>query len=499
MASPPVTTTDTPAIKNAPVVGLAEGNGSFSNVHLAALVLGVPWLVKRMLPIVNRGGFKTYLFLVLLLGVPVTFAYWTLMSMYGPRKNTKVALPGKDIEEYITIKDAELRDKFHGKEKIPMQVFHDAYFDGKIEFNGEHIERRPANAPLTPSSVAGDVLDILEQRHDWAKMVFTPELFKFVLCNLIPDVVFHKRSQDEEQIRDNYDRGDDFYEWFLGPRMIYTSGIVSTLDEEESLEQLQDNKLTVLGLTPSDRVLDIGCGWGTLAAFAAKNYDCASVTGVTLSRNQAKFGNDRIQKNGGDPERHKILCLDYRDIPGEEGTYTKIVSLEMAEHVGIRRYQTFLKQIYNLLADDGVFFLQVAGLRPHWQYEDLIWGLFMNKYIFPGADASCSLGWVVSQVESAGFEVKNIDVLGVHYSATIWRWYKNWLANKDKVVAAYGERWYRIWVFFLAYSVIIARNGGSSLFQLTLHKNLNAYPRIHGLRNHNSIRVNPSRVISPAE
>ncbi|KAH9830049.1 sphingolipid C9-methyltransferase [Rhodofomes roseus] len=484
MASPLVTTTDTPAIKNAPVVGLAEGNGSFSNVHLAALVLGVPWLVKRMLPIVNRGGFKTYLFLVLLLGVPVTFAYWTLMSMYGPRKNTKVALPGKDIEQYITIKDAELRDKFHGKEKIPMQVFHDAYFDGKIEFNG-------------------DVLDILEQRHDWAKMVFTPELFKFVLCNLIPDVVFHKRSQDEEQIRDNYDRGDDFYEWFLGPRMIYTSGIVSTLDEEESLEQLQDNKLTVvcekLGLTPSDRVLDIGCGWGTLAAFAAKNYDCASVTGVTLSRNQAKFGNDRIQKNGGDPARHKILCLDYRDIPGEEGTYTKIVSLEMAEHVGIRRYQTFLKQIYNLLADDGVFFLQVAGLRPHWQYEDLIWGLFMNKYIFPGADASCSLGWVVSQVESAGFEVKNIDVLGVHYSATIWRWYKNWLANKDKVVAAYGERWYRIWVFFLAYSVIIARNGGSSLFQLTLHKNLNAYPRIHGLRNHNSIRVNPSRVISPAE
>lgn len=99
----------------------------------------------------------------------------------------------------------------------------------------------------------------------------------------------------------------------------------------------------------------------------------------------------------------------------------------------------------------------------------------MNKYIFPGADASCSLGWVVSQVEKAGFEVKNIDVLGVHYSATIYRWYKNWLANKDAVIEKYGDRydltldafvprgsnyccrWYRIWVFFLAYSVIIAR------------------------------------------
>ena len=64
----------------------------------------------------------------------------------------------------------------------------------------------------------------------------------------------------------------------------------------------------------------------------------------------------------------------------------------------------------------------------------------MNKYIFPGADASCSLGWVVSQVEKAGFEVKNIDVFGVHYSATIWRWYKNWLAHKDDVIANYGER-----------------------------------------------------------
>ena len=81
----------------------------------------------------------------------------------------------------------------------------------------------------------------------------------------------------------------------------------------------------------------------------------------------------------------------------------------------------------------------------------------MNKYIFPGADASCSLGWVITQLESAGFEVKNVDVLGVHYSATIFHWYKNWVSNKDKVVEAYGDRWYRIWVFFLAWSVLIAR------------------------------------------
>ncbi len=93
--------------------------------------------MKSVLPIVSRGGFKTYLFLLVVTGVPVTVAYWALVSMYGPRKNEKVVLPGKDIEEYIEIKDVELRRLYNGKQKIPMQLFHDAYFEGKIDFKGE--------------------------------------------------------------------------------------------------------------------------------------------------------------------------------------------------------------------------------------------------------------------------------------------------------------------------------------------------------------------------
>ena len=136
MASTGVRVTDIPAIKNAPEVGLAEGSGSFSNAVLALLVLGVPYLLKRWLPFINRGGFYTYWTLVLLLGLPITIGYWTLMSTYGGRKNEKVAFPGKPIEEYIDIKDLELRKLYHDYNKIPMQVFHDAYFDGKIEFKG---------------------------------------------------------------------------------------------------------------------------------------------------------------------------------------------------------------------------------------------------------------------------------------------------------------------------------------------------------------------------
>jgi cyclopropane fatty-acyl-phospholipid synthase-like methyltransferase len=116
--------------------------------------------------------------------------------------------------------------------------------------------------------------------------------------------------------------------------MVYTSGIVLDLSREESLEELQDNKLTVvcekLDLKPTDRLLDVGCGWGTLAAFAAKNYGC-DVTGITLGKNQTKFGNDRIKANGVTLDKARILCMDYREIPGGPGHYTKIVSLEMAE------------------------------------------------------------------------------------------------------------------------------------------------------------------------
>lgn len=106
----------------------------------------------------------------------------------------------------------------------------------------------------------------------------------------------------------------------------------------------------------------------------------------------------------------------------------------------------------------------------------------MNKYIFPGADASTPLGWFVDSLESAGFEVKGIDTIGVHYSATLWRWYRNWMSNKSEIIAKYGERslplsesvsnnrWFRIWEFFLAYSTIISRQGSATCYQIVLHK-----------------------------
>lgn len=136
MSHPSVQPTKTPAISNAPILGLAEGSSTFSNYQLAAVILVVPWITKRILPIVNHGGFYTYWFMVAIMGVPLAVGYWALMSRIGSRVNEKVVLPGKDIEEYMTIKDLDLKKEYHGKTKIPMQIMHDAYFDGKIDIKG---------------------------------------------------------------------------------------------------------------------------------------------------------------------------------------------------------------------------------------------------------------------------------------------------------------------------------------------------------------------------
>lgn len=426
------------------------------------LLLVVPWYLARYV----GGGFYTTIFVALLTAVPILMTFWTVASSISPRKNEKAKFPGLPIEHYLEFRSQEDRDKYYGKNKIPLETFSEMYFDEKIDLKG-------------------DCLEILEYRHDWANFRFTMGLFKHFFTGFIPEMLLHTRSQDEEQVRDHYDRGDDFYGWFLGPRMIYTSGIISDVNREETLEELQDNKLAIvcekIDLQPGDKMLDIGCGWGTLAKYASVNYG-AHVTGVTLGRNQTAWGNGGMRKVGVPEEQSKILCMDYRDIPVPEGGFKRITCLEMAEHVGVRHLSSFFRQVHDMLDDDGVFFLQIAGLRKYWQYEDLEWGLFMNKYIFPGADASTPLGFVVDTLEGAGFEVKGIDTIGVHYSATLWRWYRNWLANSDKVKAKYGVRWYRIWEYFLAYSTIISRQGSATCFQITLVKNINSTHRVEGIK-----------------
>jgi sphingolipid C9-methyltransferase len=334
--------------------------------------------------------------------------------------------------------------------KIPMEIVYEAYIAGKLDF-------------------VGDVYETMLRRNQLFRFCFTWGDIKFYFREFLTQNVTHSVKSDEKDIAHVYNRGNDFYNWFLGETMVYTGAIFR--DPEETLETAQERKLETVcqyvQMKPGDQHLDIGCGWGPLVTHAAKHHGAIS-TGITLAQEQADWAKARAER-AGVADRVKVIVDDYRNLPAKK--YDKITCLEMAEHVGIKNFQKFLLQVRSMLKDDGIFYLQIAGLRRAWQFEDLVWGLFMAKYIFPGADASCPLGFVVAQAERAGFEVHRVENTGTHYAVTIHKWYQNWQRNRSAVVAKYGERWYRLWLMFLAWSIQIGGQGSSALFCVTLTKN----------------------------
>lgn len=375
------------------------------------------------------------------LGIPVA------LLIRGSRKD---AAQKVSWGRYVSFRDPAEAARWEGK-KIPMEILYEAYLAEKLDFKE-------------------DVYEVMLRRNGLFRFAFTWGDVKFYLFQFLKQNLSHSRGADKEDIAPVYDRGNDFYGWFLGETMIYTSGIFR--DVNESLEEGQRRKLETVcqyvQMSPGDRHLDIGCGWGTLLAHAAKEHGTHS-TGITLAKEQAEWARATAEK-AGVSDRVRIIVDDYRNLPNEQ--YDKITCLEMAEHVGIRNFQQFLLQVRSMLKDDGIFYLQIAGLRREWQYEDLVWGLFMGKYIFPGADASCPLGFVVSQAERAGFEVHRVENCGVHYAATIRKWYANWNSNEAAIVEKYGQRWFRMWKMFLGWSAIIGGQGSSTVFMITLAKNI---------------------------
>jgi cyclopropane fatty-acyl-phospholipid synthase-like methyltransferase len=367
------------------------------------------------------------------------------------------------LTDFVVFHDKKLAARYAGR-NIPMSTLFEAYLDGDVDIP--------------------DMDAFIEARNHIVTYNLTMDHVKQLVTQMIPEWTIHSLSQDKRIVREHYDRGDDFFEAFLGDRMVYTAGFFH--DEAESLEEAQDNKMNLvcrkLQVRPGDEMLDIGCGWGTLAMHAAKNFG-ARTTGITIAQKQTAFGNARIARNGL-AERARIECLDYRQIPLKQ--YDRISSLEMVEHVGIKNLPKYFALVYERLKDDGLFLLQFCGLRRGaaegvppvgLRPEDMIWGLFMNKYIFPGADASLPLSEMVKAMEKAGFDINSAENVSIHYSVTIKRWHDNWVKNRQAVLDAYGERWFRLWHLFLAWSWRIGAQGNSACYQVVAHKNLDRFNR----------------------
>jgi cyclopropane fatty-acyl-phospholipid synthase-like methyltransferase len=204
---------------------------------------------------------------------------------------------------------------------------------------------------------------------------------------------------------------------------------------------------------------------------------------VTLAETGAAFGNARIAREGL-AERARIECLDYRELPPRR--YDRILSLEMVEHVGVKNLPAYFSIVRDRLADDGLFLLQWCGLRRGGgqgvppvglRDEDMVWGLFMNKYVFPGADASLPPSKMLAEMEKAGFDVASVENISAHYVLTLQRWHENWKRNRAAVVASYGDRWWRLFNLFLAWSWRIGAQGSSACYQVVAHKNLDSFDR----------------------
>lgn len=360
------------------------------------------------------------------------------------------------LSDHVIFNDEKLSKKYKNTE-IPMSVLYESYFDGDVDFKG-------------------DVFDFLSERQSMVKYTITRQHLQWAMTNFVPDVVQHTRAADEKLIREKYDRGNDFFEFFLGPSMMNISARFSS--PSESLEDAHRNQLgavvSKLQLEPKHRLLDIGCGWGSFVAHCAQSAN-VDATGITLSQKQAAYAANLLERQQLTTSA-KVEQQDYRDL-STQTQYDRIVCLELIEHVGFKNLGQFAERVYEVLNDNGLFVLQWTGLRRSVKPEDMIWGLFVNKFIYPGADAALPPSTMMKTFEKAGFEVHSIENISGHYALTLRQWRKNWLSNKEAVIASHGERAFRIWNFFLAWSIIIADQGNAGCYQAVLHKNLDGFDR----------------------
>ena len=318
----------------------------------------------------------------------------------------------------------------------------------------------------------GNMTDIIEGGR-YPPTFGTTELYRY-LSTQLSESLFHNTIQDARTLPEAYNKGDDWFEATLGEPMVYTCAIYPS--SCETMWSAQHNKLDfishALDISTGDRVLDIGAGWGRLSAhYASKG---ANVTGVLMASDQQNYANKLVRKLGLS-DHVEIRLQNFFDMQDPKGTFDAISAVEMAEHVGIRNYDTFLQKVHKLLKNEGTFYIQVAGLprgyaKGYNHYEDIIWGLFMDEHVFPGADASCPMGWVITKLEQAGFEVQNVHNLGSHYSKTLAHWLQMWESKRNEISEMYGEKSWRRWRVFLAWSVRIARKGGSTVQFITATK-----------------------------
>jgi len=276
----------------------------------------------------------------------------------------------------------------------------------------------------------------------------------------------HSRVRDAAAIGFHYDQPVSFYRMFLGEDLVYSCGYYD--EGIDSLEDAQrakvDYTLRKLRLRPGERLLDIGCGWGTLVIRAAKIFG-AQALGITLSRRQFEEARRRIADAGLEGRASVELC-DYRDLSGR--TFDKVVSVGMVEHVGRSRLAEYFRAALRALRPGG-FFLNhgIADETP--RRRGFRSSGFLARYVFPDGEL-IPISAMLEFAERNGFEVRDVENLREHYARTLRDWVANLERNREAAIAATDERTYRVWRLYMAGSAQGFNRGSMGLFQSLLGK-----------------------------
>ncbi|MEL0070385.1 MAG: cyclopropane-fatty-acyl-phospholipid synthase family protein [Betaproteobacteria bacterium] len=275
----------------------------------------------------------------------------------------------------------------------------------------------------------------------------------------------HTRPADRRSIQHHYDVGNDFYSLWLDQNRVYSCGYFAK--DGDSLDVAQEKKLDhicrKLNLEAGEKFLDIGCGWGGLVIWAAKNYG-VHATGITLSEEQLAFSRNRI-KQLGLQGKIEVRLMDYRDLPSDT-QYDKIASVGMFEHVGRLNLPQYFSKIYSLLKPGGVVMnhgITTNSLDDHALGSDI--GRFVDEYVFPGGEL-VHLSTVVGEMASQGIEVWDAESLRPHYAKTLWEWVKRLEGTSDQARELVGEKRFRIWKIYMAGSAHAFDRGWISIFQI---------------------------------
>ncbi|MEM7775048.1 MAG: cyclopropane-fatty-acyl-phospholipid synthase family protein [Pseudomonadota bacterium] len=290
-----------------------------------------------------------------------------------------------------------------------------------------------------------------------------------------------KQAENRDFIQFHYDVGNDFYALFLDQQLIYSCAYFT--EPDNTIDQAQVDKLSLicrkLRLKPGDRFLDIGCGWGALILHAAEHYG-VTAHGITLSEAQLAEARRRIAAKGLS-EQVTVELRDYADI---NGTYDKIASVGMYEHIGIANIDTYFRTVRRALAPDGLFLnhaISRRAKRKQRRFSARAEQRALQKYIFPGGELD-DIGHTVAAMEQAGFEVHDVEGLRWHYARTTELWCQRLRSRRDEAVALVGEQTYRIWLAYLAACSLAFERGSARIFQTLASKSAKGRPPLPATR-----------------